>query len=262
MCYYISQMASWGAKRKTLYASGFIILICGIITTLFFGVFYKKPTCFDGKQNGKESGVDCGGSCRKVCEAEAVAPKILWARAFQASPGVYNAAAYIENPNIYSAAKDVPYIFRLFDEQNILVYERKGKTDIEQNNSFVVFEPNINTGNRNAKFAFFEFEKVPDWQRTEAEIATKDLKIRTLALEQNTTPVRFQAAIENSSFESISDIEAVAVLYNAAGNAIAVSRTVLDAIPAEGETTATFTWNSLPERATRYEVILRILDNS
>jgi hypothetical protein len=252
-------MASWGAKRKTLYVVVSIILAGGIVAALFFGVFYKKPTCFDGKQNGTESGIDCGGACRKVCEAESVAPKILWARAFQTSPGVYNVAAYIENQNINSTAKDVPYIFRLFDEQNILVYERKGKTDIEQNNSFVVFEPNINTGNRNAKYAFFEFEKAPNWQRVSAEIATKDLKIRSQKLEENTTPVRFEAIILNSSFESISDIEAVAVLYNAEGNAIAVSRTVLDGIPAEDEITATFTWNSLPERATRYEVILRVL---
>lgn len=255
----ILYMASWGAKRKTLYVSTFIVLAGGIITALFFGIFYKKPTCFDGRRNGTETGMDCGGACRKVCEAEAAAPKILWARAFQTSSGVYNAAAYIENPNIYSAAKDVPYIFRLFDEQNILVYERKGKTDIEQNNSFIVFEPNIKTGNRNAKFAFFEFEKAPNWQRVEAETATAYLKVRTQSLEQNTTPARFQATIENTSFESISDVEAVAVLYNSEGNAIAVSRTVLDEIGAEGETTATFTWPSLSERAARYEVILRKL---
>jgi hypothetical protein len=252
-------MASWGTKRKSLYFSVFSIVALAILALIFFGFFYKKPTCFDGKQNGTESGIDCGGACRAVCDAEASLPKVLWARSFEVAPGMYNLAAYIENPNINSTAKNVPYIFRLFDENNILVYERKGKTDILPRESFVVFETNVNTGNRKARFIFFEFEENPDWQVSAGGSRAANLKVKSQKFFEDLTPAKFEAVIENTSFESINSVEVVAVLYNTDGNVVAVSRTILDEIEKEGETKATFTWTSLPERPSRFEVILRVL---
>ena len=254
----ILYMASWGTKRKIMYAGVFIILLGGIFTGLFFGVFYKKPTCFDGKQNAKESGIDCGGACRKVCEAEAIAPVVSWARAFETSAGVYNVAAYIENPNINSTAREIPYIFRLFDESNILVYERKGKTDIQQGSTFVVFETNINTGNRRAKYTFFEFTETPDWQITSTSLVSDNLRVKSQNLDQNSKPIKFQAVIENLSLKTINDIEVTVILYNDLGNAIATSKTILDEIGREGEAIASFTWDKLEENATRFEVVTKV----
>ena len=94
---------------------------------VFLLIFYDKPTCFDGKQNQDESGVDCGGVCEKVCSFQAVKPNIIWSRSFKVSEGIYNAIAYIENPNIRAEAFAVPYVFKIFDERNILISEKKAR---------------------------------------------------------------------------------------------------------------------------------------
>ncbi|HEU5114911.1 MAG TPA: hypothetical protein VFT82_04055, partial [Candidatus Paceibacterota bacterium] len=120
-------MASWSTRRRWSY-----LLIFAALVVLFFGVpffflFYKAPTCFDGKQNGNETGIDCGGSCARLCPADFAAPRVLWSYSVQVVPGVFNSLAYVQNPNPSVEADNVPYLFRLYDSQGLLIAERTGK---------------------------------------------------------------------------------------------------------------------------------------
>src|SRR3989344_7537239 len=121
---------SWSGRRQLLYyivGAAILLVVVGGVWQIFFA---KPAICFDGTQNGDERGVDCGGSCALICPMDAKAPVVLWTRAFQVAPGIYTAAAYVENRNVGAGAHKVKYSFQLRDEQNLLVKEYVGGTDL------------------------------------------------------------------------------------------------------------------------------------
>ncbi|MEK7121058.1 MAG: hypothetical protein AAB840_03110 [Patescibacteria group bacterium] len=250
-------MSSWSGKRKFFYSSIFFTLIIAVAVPLFYFVFYDRPTCFDGKRNGDEQEVDCGGSCEKICQFQSKNVSILWSRAFEVSLGVYNLATYIENPNLDLKAEDVPYVFRLFDDKNLLVAEKKGRANIPPQSSFVIFEPNITTGNRNVKRVFFDFETDPLWREVpQDELPENILKVKTQQISKNQTSLKLEVEIENVSFDRVSNIDTTAILYDREGNVIEISKTVIDVIEGEGVEKAVFTWPNLdPLDISRSEII-------
>ena len=251
-------MASWSSKRKFAYTSVFTIIAVVIFVAVFLLIFYDKPTCFDGTQNQDESGVDCGGVCEKVCSFQAVKPNIIWSRSFKVSDGIYNAIAYIENPNIKAEALAVPYVFKIFDERNILISEKKGQIDIPANKTFPIFESFIETGNRVPKFTFFEFLKDPSWLSITQETPPNPLKTISYNLTSSPSP-KLEAIIENSSLEAIYDVAVVAILYDENDNAFASSQTFLDKIDRESRQTAVFTWpENFPSSPAKVEILTTI----
>jgi hypothetical protein len=252
-------MASWSAKRKFAYSFTFILVLFIAIVALFFLFLYEKPNCFDGKQNGNEEGIDCGGDCALVCFATAESLELIWARAFQVTPGNYNLAAYVANPNQDATAKKVPYVFKVFDERNTLIYERRGEINIPKRSSFVIFEPSVSVGLREARYTFFEFEKEPVWNlATGEEELEKYLKVRSQTLTRDSSPAKFEAVMENTSIKQLNNVEVVVLLYDGEGNAVASSRTIIDRIGPEGEAVAIFTWPSLPQSVSRFEIVPRL----
>src|SRR5947209_2666869 len=120
----------WSTRRQILYY--IVAMVVAVITlTLGYKLFFAHAaTCSDGIKNGTEIGVDCGGSCSLICESDAKAPRVLWARSFKTDTSLYTSAAYIQNPNYGAAARAVQYSFQLFDKDNVLVVECDGVTDI------------------------------------------------------------------------------------------------------------------------------------
>lgn len=233
-------MASWSARRKSLFLSlGALALIIFVGVPLFF-YFYKAPTCFDGKQNGPEEGIDCGGACSKVCSFQAAAPIVLWSRSFPVAPGVWSAVALIENPNTGIDAPSVPYAFRVLDSKNVLIYERKGVAYIPPKGVFPIFESGIVTGERVPQKTLFAFSGDPVWEKTNANGA--EIKIGERLLTNELTLPRLTASLENTSLDGIADIAVVAVLYDAEDNALGVSRTTLAFLEAESKRSIVFTW--------------------
>src|SRR3989344_2789665 len=141
-------MISWSTRRKSIYIIG--ILLCFLFALLLPILFvtYKAPSCTDGLKNQGELGVDCGGPCTLLCKANALDIVVHWQRAFKVKNGVYNALAYIENPNLDSGVGKIFYRFKLYDSDNILIYERQGETFIPPKKIFGIFESNIMTGAR------------------------------------------------------------------------------------------------------------------
>ena len=136
-------MALWATKRKVTYLSialSVLVILAAVPISLSL---YRPPTCLDGRQNQGEDGVDCGGPCQLLCKSKTLEPIVLWQRFFKVSPGVYNAVAYVQNPNVNSAAYNVPYVFRLYDARNLIIYERKGITAIAPRVTTPVFESGI-----------------------------------------------------------------------------------------------------------------------
>src|ERR1043166_8328106 len=155
---------SWAVRRRVLYILG-LCLFFGIVIGLpvAYTLLTVLPTCVDGQQNQGETAPDMGGPCPRVNVYSLSPSSVLWTRAFKIRNGAFSATAYIENPNEGAGIASIPYIFSLYDEQNVLVAERRGTTYIMPGGITPVYEGDIDTGNRIAVHAFFRFITNGQW---------------------------------------------------------------------------------------------------
>lgn len=246
---------SWSSRRRTIYIGIIGLLLLLALVFLYYFFFYKEPTCFDGKQNQDEQGIDCGGVCVKVCGFQAIDPIVLWSRYFKVVDGVYNVVALIENPNSEVEALDVPYSFKIYDEDNILINERRGVVDISSNNITPIFERNVTTGERfPVRNPIFDFTSEPVWTKITKEETYLSIKDKKLVEKEETS--RLEALLENQGTKTVQNIEITAVLFNSEGNAIAVSQTMIDSIEKKSSEEIIFTWPELLlSKTSRIEII-------
>jgi len=214
-------------------------LLLLIVLPLFL-LLYKAPTCTDGKRNGDELGIDCGGSCAILCSFEVLSPIVLWTRPFRVTDDVWSAVAYVENPNISSEARNVPYTFRLYDENNQLIVERKGVTFIPRNQRFAIFEGKISVSGRVPKSAQFTFDQEPVW--TKATAAEPDIEVTNKALMRADVSPRIEANLDNKSLQTVGNVEVTAIVYDGNNNAVAASRTYVNDLDPGANAQAVFTW--------------------
>ncbi|MBI2618420.1 hypothetical protein HYW58_03140 [Candidatus Kaiserbacteria bacterium] len=233
-------MSSWSTRRRVMYISGILLFLLVVVGVPVFFVWYETPTCFDGVQNQAELEADRGGPCTLLHTSQVQNIGILWSRSFEVVPGVYNAVAYIDNPNFSAGAVDVPYSFKLFDNANLLVLERRGTTYFSPNSVVPIFEGGIETGERIPTRTFFEFLDRPEWERVLSPV--EGLSVESRALRNEDDAPELNAVISNQSFQDISNIEVIATVFNADNIAIASSRTVIALLSGQSSESVTFTW--------------------
>lgn len=235
---------SWGTKRRnTIIVLSFIIFLIPVIF-ISYKIIYKKPTCFDGKQNGAESGIDCGGGCALVCNAETFEPIVLWTRLFEIAPGLYNTIAYIENPNLDAEISSVKYTFRLFDEKNTLLYERNGKVDIQPKAIIPIIENGLFTNKLRAKRVTFDFTS--DFVFEKKAPLEPVLIVKDEELTEGGEP-RVEAILQNISIYPVRNIKTIVILYDNNDNAIGSSSTIVEEIVGGASAPIVFTWPNIFE---------------
>lgn len=249
---------SWGTKHQLIILGILIMLLLGFGIVLSLPYVLKAPTCADGKQDGNETGVDCGGSCAKFCPADVNDLKLLWARPFKVTEGIYDVLAYLDNQNYSAGSKKIVYKFRLYDDKNLYIGERVGKTYVTPNGRIAIFEGGISTGTRVPKRVFFEIATAPEWIRVPADSTSFILSKGTPALEAIGEKPRLLVPITNNSAYNAKDVEITAILYDSSDNAFAVSRTSIDSLPKGQSQNAVFTWLiPFQEAPARIEIIPR-----
>jgi len=231
----------WSTKRRVFFSLGALAIIATVGGIVYMSQYYRPPSCTDKTQNQGEEGVDCGGSCSVVCQDQIIQPAVSWVRAFESGKGVYNAVAYIENPNANFGVKEAVYRFKLYDENNVYITERVGKTYIRPNEQFAVFEPRISVGERIPKRAFFDFVSYSDW------IKINDPK-PDIAVEAPTprsgSNARVDVSIRNKNNIDVRNINVVAIVYDNQDNAMAASASVVDILKADSASNLVFTWST------------------
>jgi len=246
-------MASWSTKRKY----GYFLVVLGILALAigipFFFFFYKAPTCYDGKQNGGERGIDCGGACAKLCPADFASPRVLWAYSARVVPGVYNLLAYVQNPNQAVEATSLSYMFKMYDDEGILVAQKEGRTFVPAGQKFAIFENGVRTGERAPAITTFEFTDIPDWRRGEI---FSQVRLLSVNLDQDGNPSA-EAKIKNDTVDrSFSNVTAFIVLYNKDDNRVNFSKTIVDSLAPGEQKSIYFTWpEPLSEQIVRSEVL-------
>lgn len=243
-------------KRKNKYILSFFLVISLSMMIVLFFRLYEKPNCFDNKLNGDEDGIDCGGSCDLVCSFDIVAPIIQWSRVVKTSEGIYGVVSMVENLNVSAQAESVPYVFKLYDIDGLLVKEKRGYAFIAANSTFPVYEGTINTGKRIPVRATFEFTKNPYWVKSFEDY--KDLiTVKNIDFQEKNGASKVFAKIENNTVRNLKNIELVVLLLDEEENIINSSKTVIDEIEKGGFENAIFTWPILFDKEiTKTDLVL------
>jgi len=234
-------MLSWSAKRKLLYI--FIaFLVIGTPVSLYIYKKSQKPaSCTDGIQNQDERGVDCGGICRIACFANVKAePDVQWSRAYYVAKGAYNLVAYVQNPNIDYISQPSKYVFKIYDDKNVLIATREGTVGIPTSKIFPIFEPTIQTGELIPRIVTFEFVEPVNW--IEYFGNKPELEVVEQRLTRVDTAPKLDAKVVNKTLNTYINVEVIAIIYDEEGNGVLSSRTFIDRIGDKGEANVVFTW--------------------
>lgn len=233
-------MLSWAKKRQLIY---------GGIVALFFALALGAPilsrtirgsSCTDGRQNGSETGTDCGGACALLCPNTAAEPRTIWQRVFNESGGIASAVLYAENPNKSAGAFDAPYQVKVYDSFGLLVAEKRVMAMIPPNGTFAVFAPNLFVGERVPVRASFERTAPIVWR---SDVLPLDA-VRVEHLQFSLVPQPRVDAEVATALKSFVSAIAVAILYDADGNAVGASQTVAERVGVSASAPISFVWRA------------------
>jgi hypothetical protein len=254
-------MNQWSRRRKRIILSLIIFVLVFLIGVPLFLLFYRAPTCFDGKQNGNEIGVDCGGSCQLLCTAESL-PLILKGdpRILKVKDNTFELVVLIENSNINGEIYRAGYIFKLYNSSSpIPLKVIEGETYVPRGATFAIFEgPFILRDLAVPERVTFEWKnETIIWQKGAKQVP--ELVIKNLTLSREDTNPRLDTQVENTSLENVSNVEFIALISGRSGNIFAASKTFVDKLSAGESAPIAFTWpNPFVETVLDTDIIIRI----
>jgi hypothetical protein len=254
-------MNDWARRRKRIILSivlGGVIILVGVP---LFLLFYERPNCSDGKQNGDETGLDCGGSCQRLCSAESL-PLILKGdpRVLTIASSTYEVVAMVENPNQGAEIYKADYEIKVYDNVSpIAVKLIKGSTFIPKGMTFAIFEGPFTLQSEIVPTrATLEWQINPlSWQKN-SEVEP-EIEIREISLTRATSTPRLEARVENLSLTPVSNLDLVAVVSDTEGNIFAASKTFIETIAPGESASVIFSWpRPFPKAAAGIEIIKRV----
>ncbi|MBY0309644.1 VWA domain-containing protein [Patescibacteria group bacterium] len=236
----IGNFRMWAFWRRLQYGAGFSMMVALVTTGMYFGYFYQPPQCFDGVKNGNENGIDCGGACLRICAFEVMQPQVVWAKSFKIVDGQFNAVAYVENRNVSAASPMVEYTFKLMDGA-ILLAEKSGRTILPPGSTYPVFEGRISVPpGKVPTHTTLVIKPVEVW--VPAVTGRQQFSTTDIALSGADASPRLRAVVQNSDITSARNVEVVATIFNAEGEPVTASQTVVDELPGQEGREVYFTW--------------------
>jgi hypothetical protein len=246
---------SWAETRRLVYALGVIAFFMLLASPFIYRHLTIPATCTDGIQNQGEVEVDKGGPCVVRSETQLLPVTVRFAKVFKVEEGVYSAIGYVENPNRDVGLADAVYEFVLYDEKGIFVAQRRGRTRIPPQAVVPIFEAKITTGNQVPVRTELVFTPQSNWERMQSrfdelvvgeakqeEVLRKQCAINDFECFEEYYP-RIRAEVENIGLTPFANIPIFAVVFDAAGNAMAASRTVVSALSPRQKVDVVYTWN-------------------
>ena len=255
---------SWATRRRFI-----ILCIVGAVgiaflATVAIATLYETPSCTDGVQNQGETGVDCGGECAYLCVESLQPPAVLFTKAIRNDAGRIDIIAMVENRNVNAAAKDVPYSITLYGADQSLIKEASGTLELPPGTTVPVYIPGIvpasgfSSGDPSdgVVHAFLMLDSSAiNW----FSMNTNTRNVPTVStITQGGPPdtPRIDAVIINPNIVGLNAVEVIVFIHGTDGDIIAASQTLVRTIPAQGQTTATFTWDTpFPDQPTSVEVL-------
>ena len=167
-------------------------------------------------------------------------PVVQWAQSFRVTDGQYNAVAYVENQNKGVGTSALSYTFTLYNEKGGVITTRSGVTFLPPDGMYPLFEGRIAVGADVPARTFLALAPVDDWQKTAS--GRTQFEVRSRALVSADSRPRLNTALYNTSLEDETNIEIVATIFDARGNALTASQSVVPRFAGREEQQVVFTW--------------------
>lgn len=254
-------MNKWSVRRKRIIFSIVFIFLLVLVGLPLFFIFYRAPTCSDGKQNGDEKGVDCGGSCQLLCPVESLPiigkgdPRIL-----RLASSTYEVVAIFDNPNVSAEIDRAQYVIKLYSLGNpVPIKTIEDFTFVPSNKTFAIFEGPFVIEDVVPDKAVLEWQKESlNWRKNSNPHPSITLKDEAISKEDSTP--RLNATIVNQSLNEVKNIELIALVLNEEGNIFAASKTFVDVLPSGASAPIVFSWpRPFENKAAGADIIIRIL---
>lgn len=255
-------MNKWSRRRKRIITSLVFIGFILVVALPAYYLLYEPPTCFDKSQNKDETGIDCGGSCQLLCTSDSL-PLIIHGdpQVLKVTGNSYEVVALFENPNANAEIYRAKYFIRLYSAQSIAPIKLiEGETFVPRGATFAIFEGPFNSSDGAIPIrATLEWQEASlEWKKTATVLP--NLRVENSILTQEVANPRLEARIENTSLNTLSNIDVVALIYNDKGSIFAASKTFIDHLRAGEGAPAVFSWpESFVEEAVNIEIITRVL---
>ena len=244
---------TWAGRRRAFILGWIGLAILIILALVLFLALHKAPSCVDGIQNQGEAGIDCGGPCPYLCTEQEQAPVVRFTQFFPGVGSSTDAIAYIDNPNQTAYAKGVSYTLALYDNQGIISSQPSGTIDLAPGATTPVFIANIATGSSVVARAFLAIAtSTISWQVASSPVPMPS--VGSPSFTSGTAP-RVTVMLSDAAAKPLANVVVIATLFDADGNVITASQTLLPTIPAQGSAQATFNWNTPLPTPARIEVL-------
>lgn len=235
---------TWASERQIIVFLVIGAILVALAAGLYFLLLYEGPSCTDGIRNGRETGVDCGGTCAYLCLATEEPPTVLFTQAMLNGEGRTDVISLVENKNQRSAAQDVPYTINIFGYDQALIQSVTGTLDLPPGATMPVFVPGVASGYATPGASFLSIASSSvRWyaENTDPRIVPSVSKV---TLNEDTDTPRITATLGNPDVRPMRGVKVIVIVFDASGNAIAASQTIVPLIRAQGSAIATFTWNA------------------
>lgn len=241
-CYDIPM--EWSTGRRFFYGAAIFATLGLLLAYPIYFFVHEEPTCFDAKRNGDETGIDCGGGCALYCKADVQPLRVVWAEAFQLTPGHYDIGAYVENLNRTAGIKVLRYTFEIQDTENKELAVRSGTIEVPPQGRLLLFEGDLSLdrepGRVTIHFNEHDLERWTQAQPGRSEVITKNQTLKDVA-----SKPRFEVTLLNTDLvNDASSLLVGAVIYGPGRRPIGISRTYVDGMAKGGEEKIFFTWPS------------------
>ncbi len=216
-------------KRQLIFSIVFFSLIA-VIAFSGYQLLRRDASCIDGVLNQGEEKVDCGGPCAACKVIRFSDVEVVSYRSFFAG-GAYDALAQVRNPNAQHGTRALAYTFHFYDENKIVIAEKKGTTYLLAGQTRYIVENNIDT-KKQAAFVAFAVDSFSAWESQEKLTGQITLPIfskkyeRVGALEQGFAKVT--GTVENQGDHTFASVDVHVVLVDKNKNPIAAGKTELN----------------------------------
>ncbi len=233
-----------------------------------YAAFLKPaPTCVDAIKNQNEEDVDCGGSC-EPCGRRSIKPlELVSQRILPVRPGVYDFVARLRNPNALYGAERFQYTIRWLDATNRVLAERGGTTYILPHGTRSLIVQGVALSELPAKTDVV-FDAY-NWVRLKGYEVEPRFLVRAATFDRVAPGepgfATASAIVVNKSGFHFQAVDVNVSVLDAAGEVLAVSRTVQNALANDAERSFRVSWPDPfpgnPERP-EVEVLTNVFDDT
>jgi len=233
---------TWSQKRQFMILSAVLVVFLILAAIFILPRLKEHPTCLDGKQNQKEAQIDCGGPCEKLCLFQASDISVRWVKTLSVIGNFYNALAYIENQNLNAGLKNISYEFKFYDQNNILITEKKGRTYVSQGGPSFIFEPAVDMKGFVPYRTTFKFTEEQIFYKENPNVSKVFIAAEDKKLSDLDTSPKLQVVLSNESDFDLNNLEVATILYDTEGNTIGFSKSFVESFPKNKKHQVFFTW--------------------